>query len=63
MNEELFILEEITTSSNEVFKDYESDITVGIWLLRDPTREAAESYVILRKNADFSILTRATREK
>ena len=30
MNEELFILEEITTSSNEVFKDYESDITVGI---------------------------------
>jgi len=55
-------LQEIITSSNEVLKDSESDIAVGILLLRDPTREAAKSYVLVKKTADSYILARGTSE-
>jgi hypothetical protein len=35
-------LEEIITSSKEVFKCFESDMPVRIRMLGDPTRETAE---------------------
>jgi len=43
MNEDTFILGRDHNLKNEVFKDFESDIKVGIWLLRDPTQKAAKS--------------------
>jgi len=43
-------LEHIITSSNEVFKDFESDMAVGIRKLGNVTRETAESYVIVQHN-------------
>ena len=36
-------LEEILTSSNEVFKDFESDMAVGIRQLGNPIRKIAKS--------------------
>ena len=36
-------MEEIITSSNDVFKDLESDMVVGIGKLGNLTREIAES--------------------
>jgi len=37
------LLEEIITSSNEVFKDFVSDMAVGIRMLGITTRETAEN--------------------
>jgi hypothetical protein len=37
------LLEEIITSSKEVFKSFESYMPVGIRMLGDPTRETAEN--------------------
>ena len=34
-NIDTFILEDIITSSNEVFLDFETDIAIGDWLLRN----------------------------
>ena len=36
-------LEEIITSSNEVFKDFECDLALGIGQLGNPTQKPAES--------------------
>jgi hypothetical protein len=44
-------LEEIITSSIEVFQDLESDMAVGIRNLGIATRAAAESNVIVQQNA------------
>jgi len=40
-------LEEILTSSKEVFKDCESDMVVNIRMLGNPIRKTAESNVIV----------------
>jgi len=37
------LLEEIITSSNDMLKDFESDMAVGIRQLGIPTRKTAES--------------------
>jgi len=42
-------LEEIITSSNEVFKDFESVIVVGIRQLGNPTRKTAEINDIVKQ--------------
>jgi len=44
-------LEEIITSSNELFKHFESDMEVGIWKLGNPTREMAESNITVKLTA------------
>jgi len=41
-------LEDITTTSIEVFKDCESDMAVGIWKLGNTTQVTAESNVIVQ---------------
>jgi len=41
-------LEEIITSSNEVFKDFDSEMAVGITMLGIPTRETAENTDIVK---------------
>jgi len=46
-------LEEIITSSNEVFEDLESDMVVVIRKLRNRNRETAESKVIVLWNAGY----------
>ena len=43
-------MEEIKTSSNEVFKDFESDMVVAISKLGNPTWETAKSNVIVQQN-------------
>jgi hypothetical protein len=45
------VLEEILTSSNEVFKDFESDMAVGIRKLGNLTRETAESTDTIQRTA------------
>jgi hypothetical protein len=50
-------VEVIVTSSNEVFVYFESDMTVGTWKLGNPTRETADSNVMVKQNAGFKILT------
>jgi len=45
-------LGEIIASSNEIFKDFESDMAVGIKTLGNTTWETAESNVIVKQNAD-----------
>jgi len=50
-------LEEIITSSNEVFKDFESDIAVAIGQLANPTRMTAESNDTPKHTAGSQILT------
>jgi len=44
-------LEDIRTSSIEVFKDCESDTVVGMRNLDNPTQEAAKIYVIVMQSA------------
>jgi len=44
-------LEEIITSSNEMFKDCVSDMVVGIWKLGNPTWETAKSNIIFKQTA------------
>jgi len=44
-------LENNITSSNEVFKDFESAMAVGIRKLGNQNPETAESYVIVKQNA------------
>jgi len=50
-------LEDIITSSNEVFKGLESDTAEGIRQLVNPTRTTAESNDIPKQTAGFQILT------
>jgi len=45
------LLEDIITSSNEVFNDFESDIVVGIRKISNLTCETAESNLIVTQNA------------
>jgi len=45
------LLEEIITSSNEVYKDFQSHMPVGIWKLCNPTWETAKSYLIVKQIA------------
>jgi len=56
-------LEVIISSSNEVFKDFESDKAVGIGQLGNPTRKTAESNDIAKHTAGSSILTRLLHVK
>jgi len=44
-------LEEIITSISEVFKDFESDIVVGIRMLGNSTRATAKSIVTAQRIA------------
>jgi len=46
-NKDKFVLEEIITSSKEVFKYCESEMVVKIRMLGNPTRKTAESNVIV----------------
>ena len=43
--------EEIITSSNEVFKDFATDMTVGMRMLGIPTRETAENHYKVKPTA------------
>jgi hypothetical protein len=45
-------MKEITTSSNDVFKDSECTLAGGIELLGNPIRETAESIVTAKQTAD-----------
>jgi len=47
----LSFLEEIIASSNEVFKDFLSNMVVEIWMLGIPTRETAENSDIVMQTA------------
>ena len=49
--------EEIITSSNEMFKEYESDMAVGNRQLGNSTGETARSQVTVQQTAGSSILT------
>jgi len=46
-------LAEIITSSNEVFKDFESDMAVRIGMLGDPTRKTDDSNDTVNQTAGF----------
>jgi len=50
-------LEEIITSSHEVFEDVESDMAVGIRRLGNQTGETAKHNIIVTQNASSAILT------
>jgi len=56
-------LEEIITSRNEVIRDFEHDMAVGIRKLYKPTQDTAKSYVIVKQNAGSSILTQEVQAK
>ena len=56
-------LEEIITSSNEVFNDCESDKAVGIRKLGNLTRETAESNVTGMQTAGCQLLTQQLQAK
>jgi len=49
--------EEIINSSNEVFKDFISDMAVEIWMLGISTREPAENNDTVKPTAGSYILT------
>jgi len=51
------ILDEIITFSNEVFKDFESDMGVEIGMLGNPTRNTVKSYVIAKWIVCSQIMT------
>jgi len=51
------VLEEIITSSNEVYKDFESDMEVGIRKLGSPTRDTVESNLTVQQAAGSSLIT------
>jgi hypothetical protein len=46
-------LEEITTSTNEVFKDCVSDMAVGIKMLGNTTPKTAENNDTVKQTAGF----------
>ena len=50
-------MEEITTSSKEVFKDFESDIAAGIRNLGNVTRKTAKGNDTVMQTAGSQILT------
>ena len=50
-------LEEIITSSNEVFKDFVSDMAVENRMLGIPTRESGENNNHVKRTAGSSLLT------
>jgi hypothetical protein len=50
-------LQEIIASNNEVFKGFESNITVRLRRLCNATPETADSTVIVNQNVGSSILT------
>jgi len=56
-------LEEIITSSNEVFKDFGTARAEQIRKLGDPTRETAESYMIAKQHVGSEILTQELQAK
>jgi hypothetical protein len=51
MNKDTFILAEIITTSNEVFKDFESDLVVWIRKLGDPAQVTAKSNDTVKQTA------------
>jgi len=51
MNPDTFLLEEIITSSNEVFKGFESDMAVGIRKLGNLTPKTAKSNDKVKQSA------------
>jgi len=55
-NKDTFILQEIITLSNEVFKDVESEKPVGIGMLGNPTRETKKSNVTEKLTVGSEIL-------
>ena len=50
-------MEEIITSSNEVFKDFEFDIAVRIRMLGNPTRKMADINHTIEQTPGSQILT------
>jgi len=44
-------MEDIITSSNVVFEDWESDVAVRIWKLRNSSWDAVKFVVIIKLNA------------
>jgi len=52
------LLEEIITSSNKAFIDFESEILIGIWKLSNWIWEIVKSNVLLKQRAGSKILTR-----
>jgi hypothetical protein len=50
-------LEKIITSRQEVFKDYESEMAVGIGKLGDPTQETADCNDPVNQTTGCYILT------
>jgi len=51
MNRDMFILEDILILSNEILKDFESAIVVGIGNLGDSTWVAVKSNTIVESEA------------
>ena len=56
-------MEEIITSSNEVFNDFESDMAVGFGMLGNLTENSAEGNDTANQTAACLILTLQLQEK
>jgi hypothetical protein len=56
-NKDTFIFGRDHNLQQEVFKDFESDIAVKIWTLRDLTQETAESNDTVKQSTGSEILT------
>jgi len=50
-NKDTFILEDIITSSIMLFKDWESDMVIVIWQLRNSSLQTFKIYIIVKYNA------------
>jgi len=50
-NKDMFILEDIITSSIMLFKDWESDMVIVIWQLRNSSLQTFKIYIIVKYNA------------
>jgi hypothetical protein len=46
-------LAQIITTSHEIFKDFESDMTLGLRMLDNPTSDTVESNSTLKQNAGY----------
>jgi hypothetical protein len=57
------LFEEIITSSNDVYKDFESDMAVGIRMQGNPTQETAKGNNTTKQNASSYVLTRELQAK
>jgi len=51
------LLEEITTWSNKVLKDFDCEMAVGIRTLGNPTQKTAESHNTGKQSASSQMLT------